>query len=81
MQFGYPKLLHWACSGDLGAFYASLRWDGWQGEVETLSPDDGLHLYPPPWTAEGKDVGNVSRRPVPMDELWSWVNDARRQLG
>lgn len=65
---GYTQLLHFFFTGDLGGFYESLRWRGWQKDMAALQPDQAFSLQPPPWTAEGKDVGKVSRRAVPAVE-------------
>ena len=61
--------------------FASLRWDGWQQEVEHLRHDVGLSLVPPPWTAQGKDISQADRRPVPLAELHGLYEDIARQLG
>lgn len=71
-----------AClSGWLPEAFASLRWSGWQQEVEHLPHNAGLSLYPPPWSVEGKDIGQVNRRPVPLAELHTFYEDTARQLG
>lgn len=78
--FGYGAFVRWAFTGDLAGFYENLRWPGWQVEIEQLHGDQALSLYPPPWTAEGKDVSRVSRRPVPAAELWRFNMDIVSQL-
>ncbi|WP_144508350.1 DUF2625 family protein, partial [Bacillus thuringiensis] len=50
-------------------FYGSLRWRGWEAEVRSLRPREGISVYPFPFTAEGKDVAPASRRAVPFVEL------------
>lgn len=54
--------------------YQSLRWTGWESEVARVGLGEGLHLYPPPCTAEGRDVAAASRRPVPWSELTAWLD-------
>lgn len=61
-------------------FFASLRWEGWQGDVATLSPDEGMSMMPPPFTAEGADTEAATRRPVPFAELLAFYDDMARQL-
>lgn len=53
----------------LGDFYANLRWPGWQDEIAALRLDQGLAVYPPLFTAEGRNINDASRRPVPFAEL------------
>jgi hypothetical protein len=80
LGMGHSAFVRWAVGGDIQGFYEPLRWPGWQAEVEALAVDRGLSLVPPPWTREGKNVSAVSRKPVPMAELWGLENDMRRQL-
>lgn len=65
----YSSFLLWALTGDLALFYAAFRWPGWEHEVAPLAANRGVSIYPPLW-AQGGPVGERSRRPVPMQELW-----------
>jgi len=69
-----------ALSGALGDVFASLRWPGWEAEVSALAADQGISLYPPPFTTEGADLSAVSRRPVPLTELVDLYDEASRRL-
>ncbi len=77
---GYSEWLQWVLTGDVAGYYASLRWPGWEEEVGRLDWPLGLHLYPPPWSVEGRDVGAASRKPVPLVELWGLAWESRRRL-
>jgi hypothetical protein len=76
----YGDFLDWLMTGDLATFYASLRWPGWADEILALHADTTLHLYPPPWSLEGKDVAKVSRRAVPAHEMWQLQVSVASQL-
>jgi len=76
LEVGHGAFVDWALTGDVASFYEHLRWPGWEAEVAPLPPDTGLSLYPPPFSAEGKDVAAVSRRPVPMAELVAFYGGA-----
>jgi hypothetical protein len=79
---GYSDWLDTMLTGDLDAFARGLRWPGWEQEVAALAPDQGLSVYPPPWSEEGRDLASADRRAVPMRELWSLQHQHRRaQLG
>lgn len=56
-------------------------WAGWADEVAEVALDQGISAYPPPWTAEGKDLSVVSRKPVPLDELLSIHHEAATTIG
>lgn len=78
---GHAEFVTAAITGELSETFASLRWPGWQDEVSALRPDQGLSVWPPPFTAEGQDLATTSRRPVPIGELFELYDDAARQLG
>lgn len=69
LGLGYTGFLRWVCDGDLAGLYNDLRWPDWEEDAALLGGDVGLHLWPPPWSVEGRDVAAVARRPVPMGEL------------
>jgi hypothetical protein len=88
-----PDTLHWIglglghaafvtamLGGATRKFYEDLRWPGWEEEVGELALDQGLSLYPPPFTEEGRDLSAVSRRPVPGAELREFYASAAAQL-
>ena len=78
---GHGDWVRWTFTADFEAYYRELRWSGWRDEIADLATDQALHLSPPPFTREGKDVSAVSRRAVPVHELWGVGQDFRRQLG
>lgn len=81
LELGYSAWLRWTLSGDLAGFYESFRWDGWRGEVSELSGDRAFSIIPFLFT-EGPPVGERSRRPVPIEELWGlYAIELPRQLG
>ena len=77
---GYSSLLVFLLQGDLNAFYSELRWDGWQAEVKSLSPDRGFHFHPPLFT-EAEPGTPRSRKDVPMTELLGLALEFMEQLG
>lgn len=77
---GYSEFVYWALTANLSDFYAELRWPGWQGELGSASPDLGFSLYPPPFVKDGRPLADVSRRLVPMCELWLIQQEYVRQL-
>lgn len=56
-------------------------WPGWEDEVAAVPPHQGLSVYPPPFSREGKDIAAASRRVVPVQELFSFYDGAARQIG
>jgi uncharacterized protein DUF2625 len=81
LEQGYADWLYAVLAGSLTQFYDTLRWPGWQAEVQALPPDQGITVYPPPWSQEGKDLSTTSRAPAPLVQLASYYQDTAHQLG
>lgn len=78
---GHADFVNAALSGDLTAAFEPLRWPDWQEAVMRLLPDQGLSIYPPPFSRDGQDIAAASRRTVPIQELFNFYDDCARQLG
>ncbi|WP_192823119.1 DUF2625 domain-containing protein [Rufibacter sp. LB8] len=76
-ELGYSEFLQFCFSGNLESFYEGMRWNGWQNEIKDLAGDKGIHCFPYLWTSGGKDINKVSRKPVPMEELWLLYNETQ----
>ena len=81
LGLGHGDFVFAMIGGATAQFYEGMRWPGWAEECEGLALDRGYALYPPPFSEQGKDFTTVSRRDVPMDELFAFYDDAARQLG
>jgi hypothetical protein len=81
LERGYTDFVRFLLLGDLAGFYGNLRFPEWEAEVGAMTADEGFSLYPPPWTVEGKDLSRVSRRAIPMREVFGVGMSAKRQLG
>ena len=79
-EMGHAAWVHWTLTGEVAAFYESLRWPGWEEESAALAPDTGLALDPPPFSREGRVIADVTRGPAPMTELWGVQQEYVRQI-
>jgi hypothetical protein len=70
-EMTYSDFLSFAFTGDLDSFYKSFRWPKWKTESQSIPGDKSLSLYPPPFTVEGKNLAAVSRKPVPVSEIYN----------
>jgi hypothetical protein len=77
---GHSGWIEWALSGGLSDFYASLRWPGWEAESAARTGAEGISVYPPLFTAQGRDPGTASRRTVPFKELLAVNEEYAKQL-
>lgn len=76
---GYGDWLAWCLSERLTELVCELRWEGWQEEVAAVDPARGLFVHPPLF-ARGEPLAARRRRPVPVEELWTFAREAQRQL-
>jgi hypothetical protein len=81
LDLTYTEFLHFCFNGDLVKFYKDLRWKGWKAEVLKLDGNMVYTFSPFLWTKEGKDINKVSRKPIPVEEQFSFILDMRKQLG
>jgi len=76
----YTEFISFCFSGDIKKFYGNLYWKGWEEDVKSINGNQGISCFPYLWTKEGQDINNVKRHPVPIQELWIFINDSRNQL-
>jgi hypothetical protein len=79
-EMGHSAWVQWTLDGPLDTFYADLRWAGWREQAAVLAPGQGIAAYPPPFAVEGRGA-DVTRRPVPLREVWGVLLSASRQVG
>ena len=74
------EFVHAMIGGAVTQFYAGMRWPGREADCDALGLGEGFALWPPPFSVEGRDLALVSRRTVPIAELFAFCNDTARQL-
>jgi Protein of unknown function DUF2625 len=70
-SMGYSQFLVWSFSRNLSQFYEPMRWEGWESEVSRLNGEQAFSIYPPLWSAEGKNIAKSSRKPSPIAEIFA----------
>jgi len=76
---GYSDFIYWCFTGDVDLFYKDLRWKKWKKEVKTMGADNCINFYPFLWS-EYDDLEKLSRKAVPIDELWLLQMELKQQL-
>ncbi|PKV75064.1 uncharacterized protein DUF2625 [Pontibacter ramchanderi] len=71
LGIGYSDFISFCFAGNIDKFYEGLRWENWREEVKKVDGKKGIHCFPFLWIAEGKDLNKVSRKAVPIQELWN----------
>jgi hypothetical protein len=78
MGMGHSAFVDWTMTDALDKFYEGQRWSGWEQEVTAIAGDRALVVYPFLW-AEGPPIGERTRGPVPIEELWRLWQDFAAQ--
>jgi len=65
----YTDFLYFCIEGPLDEFAKNYRWTGWKSEVEKLSGDQGIFIYPPLF-AQGPELGKRERIVAPISEVY-----------
>jgi hypothetical protein len=72
LEMGYTDFLLFCFETDMNDFYSDLRWNNWESDVKNLHPDYAYNFYPFLWTKEGKDINKVSRKIIPIEEVYNF---------
>lgn len=80
-NMGYSQFLLFCFETNMDEFYGGLRWDNWQEDVSKLHPDYGYSFFPFLWTKEGKEINKVSKRIVPIGDLYDSTMEMKINQG
>lgn len=81
MEIGYSQFLLFCFETNMNDFYAGLRWNNWQNDIENLHPDYTYSFYPFLWTKEGVDINKVHKEVVPAEEAYNLNMDSMSTVG
>lgn len=81
LELTYTGFLIFCFNDNLEEFYKGYRWTNWKEEVGNLSGDKTYNFFPTLWTKEGKDINEVSRKIVSVEEQYHLNLNFRKQLG
>ena len=80
MDCSYSEFLNWTFSGDIKTFYEPFYWENWQEEITQIDGNQVFSFFPFLWTKEGKDIENISKTIVPIEESYRSTLDFQKQL-
>jgi hypothetical protein len=78
-KLSYSQFIQWVFTGDLGKFYETSRWTGWQEECSQLAGDRAFSFMPPLWVKHST-IDDRSRRAIHVDEVLGFYLKMRSQL-
>ncbi len=79
MDIGYSDFIWWTFTGNLSDFYSNVRWTNWIKDVNEITGNQGFSFYPFLWT-EHKNINDLSKKAVPISEIWGLQQDIVKQL-
>lgn len=80
LEWTYTEFILFCFEGDLKSFYENLRWKNWKEDLLKIDGNMTFSFYPYLWTKEGKNIENVSKKPVPTNEQYSLSMEFRKQI-
>ncbi|UIR54597.1 DUF2625 domain-containing protein [Sphingobacterium sp. SRCM116780] len=72
---GYSDFVNWSLNGDIALFYKTFKWNGWEKEVQEVDGNQVFSFFPNLWTKEGKDLNQVSRKLISVEEHFNLTRD------
>ena len=79
MDIGYSDFIWWTFTGNLADFYSNVRWTDWTKDINEINGNQGYSFYPFLWT-EYKSINDLSKKAVPISEIWALQQDVVKQL-
>ncbi len=80
-ELNYSEFINFCFSDRISKFYENMFWKGWENDLHNVDGNQCFAFYPFLWTKEGKDINKVSRKIVPVQEVWGFSQDMKRQIG
>lgn len=80
LDLTYSDFLTFCFSKKIHEFYSDFKWKNFNKEMNDFDNDKAFSFYPYLFTKEGQDIEAVSKKAVPIEELWFLYNDLQKQL-
>lgn len=80
LGIGYSQFLLFCFETNMNDFYETLRWEGWQKDLLDLNPDYAYSFYPFLWTKQGADINKVTRKVIPVEEVYNFNMEMKSTL-
>lgn len=80
MDIDYSQFLLFCFETDLDNFYSDIRWQNWQNDIQQLNPDYAYSFHPFLWTKEASNKEYVSKKVLPIEEVYRFNMDMKNIL-
>jgi hypothetical protein len=80
LDLTYSEFLIFCFSKKINEFYQDFKWKTFEKDVINFDNDKAFSFYPYLFTEEGKDIEKISKKTIPIEEIWLLYNDLQKQL-
>jgi len=80
LDLSYSEFLNFCFSKKINEFYEDFKWKTFDKDILNFDNDNAFSFYPYLFTEEGKDVEKVSKKAVPIKEIWELYINLQKQL-
>lgn len=74
----YSEFIQFCFCGDINKFYNGYKWKNWEKEIVNIDGNSAYTFFPYLCTKEGSDINKVSKKIVPINEVWISEMDLRK---
>ncbi|MDD5150314.1 MAG: DUF2625 family protein [Flavobacterium sp.] len=80
LDLSYSDFLLFCFSKKINEFYSNFKWKTFDKDFTKTDFDKSFSFYPYLFTKEGKEIDKVTKKLVPVFELWTMYNDFENQF-
>jgi hypothetical protein len=80
LDLSYSDFLLFCFSKNINEFYSGFKWKSFDKDFTITDFDKSYSFYPYLFTEEGKEINNVTKKLVPISELWTLYIDLQNQF-
>lgn len=80
LDLNYSDFLLFCFSKKINEFYSGFKWKTFDNDFTKTDFDKSFSFYPYLFSKEGKEIDKVTKKIVPISELWTMYNDFRNQF-
>ena len=80
LECNYSEFLYWLFNGDIQQFYELFKWKTWKKDINGINGNQTFSFYPYLWTVEGKNIENVDKSIVPVEENYKFIIEMQTQI-
>lgn len=80
LDLSYSEFIQFCFSGDLNKFYDGFKWKNYEKDLSDIDGNSAFTFFPYLCTKEGSDINKVSKKIVPVNEVWISQMDLQKMF-